>query len=100
MRSLPLPKSFAGFTELTRDEWMTLLPFFLFLLVLLYLVISPFFNMITTKKVPRPKINRKQRLKESKVTNSVDIEDLGKEAGEKEKVAFCRCWRSSKVSSN
>ena len=93
LRSLPLPKSIGGFTELTRDDWMTLLPFFLFLLVLLYLVFSPFFNMLSTRKQPRPKINRKQRMSESKVTNTVDIEDLANN----EKTAFCRCWKSSKV---
>lgn len=89
-----MPKSFGGFSELTRDEWMTLVPFFLFLLVLLYLVFSPFMNMFSTRKQPRPKINRKQRMTENKVTNTVDIEEL---AG-KEKVSFCRCWKSSKVS--
>ena len=94
LRSLPLPKSFGGFAELTRDEWMTLVPFFLFLVVLLYLVFSPFINMISTRKQPRPKINRKQRMNEDKVTNKIDIEDLVDE----EKVSFCRCWKSSKVS--
>lgn len=92
LRTLPLPKTFGGFTELTRDEYMTLLPFFLFLLVLLYLVFSPFLNMLTSRKQPRPKINRKQRMEENKVTNTVDIEELGKK-----QMAFCRCWKSTKV---
>lgn len=90
LRSLPLPKSLGGFSELTRDEWMTLLPFFLFLLVVLYLVFSPFLNMLSTRKQPRPRINRKQNMSENKVVSTVDIEDI------KEKAVFCRCWKSSK----
>jgi hypothetical protein len=62
-------------------------------MVLLYLVFSPFLNMMSTRKQPRPKINRKQRMSEPKVTNTIDIEELV----DKEKVAFCRCWKSSKV---
>lgn len=72
---------------------MTLLPFILFLIILIYLAVSPFFNLCKGKKKPRPKINRKQRLDEDKVTNTFDIEDLGKK-----QEAFCRCWKSKKVS--
>ena len=74
---------------------MSLLPFFLFLVVLLYLIFSPLLGMLTSRKIPRPKINKKQRLEENKVTNVVSIQDI-EELG-KEKVAFCRCWKSSKV---
>lgn len=42
-------------------------------------------------------VNKKQRLGEEKVVDSFDIEDIGKGDKKKEKVAFCRCWKSSKV---
>ena len=97
MRSLPLPKSIAGFSELTREEWLELLPFFLFLIILLYLVLSPFLNVLTRgSKKTRPQINRKVQKDEAKVVNSFDIEDLAKDVKDG-KVAYCRCWKSKKV---
>ena len=97
MRSLPLPKSSAGFSELTREEWLELLPFFLFLIILLYLVLSPFLNVLTrAPKKTRPTINRKVKKDEAKVVDSFDIEDLAKDAKDG-KVAYCRCWKSKKV---
>ena len=87
-----MPKTFSGYLELTRDEWLSLLPFFLFVIILLYLVFSPFLNYFATRKQPRPRINRKQKLEETKVVHVIDIEDIGKE-----KTSFCRCWKSKKV---
>ena len=52
--------------------------------------------MLSARKQPRPKINKKQRMSEKKVTDTFDIEDLDKN---KDKISFCRCWRSSKVNS-
>ena len=100
LRSLPLPKSIAGFSELTREEWLELLPFFLFLIILLYLVLSPFLNVLTrAPKKTRPTINRKVKKDEAKVVDSFDIEDLAKDAKDAKdgKVAYCRCWKSKKV---
>jgi hypothetical protein len=97
LRSLPLPKSIAGFSELTREEWLELLPFFLFLIILLYLVLSPFLNVLTRgSKKTRPQINRKVQKDEAKVVSSFDIEDLAKDAKDG-KVSYCRCWKSKKV---
>ena len=95
LKSLPLPKSIGGFGDLNREEWLELLPFILFLVILLYLVFSPFLNYITRTKQRRPRVNRKIKLNEPKVATVMDIEDVSKEG--KDKVAFCRCWRSNKV---
>ena len=92
LKSLPLPKTLAGFAALNRAEWLELLPFFIFILILLYLVFSPFLNFVTRPKQPRPKINKKIKKNEPKVADKFNIEDLG------DKAAFCRCWKSSKVS--
>ena len=92
LKSLPLPKTTGGFAELSREEWLELIPFLLFLIVLFYLVFAPFFNFMTRKRKPRPRVNRKQKMTENKVVDAFDIEDLG------DKAAFCRCWKSSKVS--
>lgn len=42
-------------------------------------------------------VNKKQRLSEEKVVDILDIEDIGKVNNKKDKVSFCRCWKSSKV---
>nr|QIA61852.1 CDGSH iron-sulfur domain-containing protein 2A-like protein [Halichondria panicea] len=90
LKSIPLPKSLAGFSALHRAEWLELLPFFIFLLILLYLIFSPFLNFVSRPKLPRPKINKKIRKDEPKVADTFDIEDLG------DKVSLCRCWKSAK----
>ncbi|XP_064388110.1 CDGSH iron-sulfur domain-containing protein 2-like [Halichondria panicea] len=90
LKSIPLPKSLAGFSALNRAEWLELLPFFVFLLILLYLIFSPFLNFVSRPKQPRPKINKKIRKDEPKVADKFDIEDLG------DKVSLCRCWKSAK----
>ena len=91
LKSLPLPRSFGRFYDLTRNEWLELVPFILFLITFLYIILSPFVNFLTQMKKPRPRINRKQRLSEGKVVDTFDIEDLG------DKTAYCRCWKSNKV---
>ena len=98
LKSLPIPSSTAGFAELTRDQWLQLVPFILFLFVILYLLLSPFLGVLTQRKERRPKVNRRQRLNEQKVVDNFDMEDLDKRMKEKDgKVSFCRCWKSSKV---
>ena len=91
LKSLPVPKSVGGFYELTRNEWLQLLPFFIFLITFVYIILSPFISFLTNVRKPRPRINSKQKLSEPKVADTVDIEDLGN------KTVYCRCWRSNKV---
>ena len=98
LKSLPIPTTVGGFAELTRDQWLQLVPFFLFLFVLLYLLFSPFVGMVTSTKQRRPRVNRRQKLNEKKVVNMFDMEDLDKMVKEKNgKVAYCRCWKSATV---
>ena len=92
LKSLPLPKSFSGFTSLTRSQWLHLLPFFIFVFIFLYLLVSPFLKPLLQGKKPRPHVNKKIKKDEKKVVNTFDIEDIG------DKKAFCRCWKSSKAS--
>ena len=91
LKSLPVPKSVGGFYELTRNEWLQLTPFFIFLITFVYIILSPFIGFLTNARKPRPRINSKQKLSEPKVADTVDIEDLG------DKTVYCRCWRSNKV---
>lgn len=51
---------------------------------------SKSFFAVTLSQFGTP-VNPSIRKGESKVVDSVDIEDLGNKA------VFCRCWRSSKV---
>ena len=91
LRALPLPKTFDGFLDLTREDWLTLAPFFLTISIIIYLMITPFVNLCFSKE-KRPRINRKHELNSPKVATTFDIEDLG------DKKVFCRCWKSNKVS--
>ena len=98
LRSLPIPSTAEGFSELTRDQWLQLVPFILFLFIILYLLLSPFCGVFTRKKERRPRVNRKQKLNEAKVADSFDMEDLDKKMKEKDgKISFCRCWKSNTV---
>ena len=59
---------------------------------------SPCIGALTRTKQPRPRVNRKQRMKEAKVVDSIDMEDLDKKLKAKDgTVSFCRCWKSNKV---
>ena len=54
--------------------------------------------MFSQKKERRPRVNRKQKLSEPKVADSLDMEDLDKKMKDGGgKVSFCRCWKSSTV---
>ncbi len=44
-----------------------------------------------SKKEKRPRINKKIRLEEDKVVDTVDVKDIA------DKKVFCRCWKSKKV---
>ena len=45
------------------------------------------------KPLPPPVVNQSVKKESPKVVDLVEIEDL-----DKDKVSYCRCWRSSKVS--
>ena len=95
---LPLPRTFAGFLELSGKEWLDLLPLIGFVTLLLMMIIGQFFE---SKPAPEKKSESKSKdtvvnpsidKEKEKIATSCDIEDLGK------KTVFCRCWRSKKVS--
>ena len=74
---------------ITGSEWIQLLPLVGTLSLLAYVTIQAF------KSKPPPKdarVNLKIQKESSKVVNMVDIEELG------DKVSYCRCWRSKRVS--
>lgn len=91
LKNLPLPSSFSGFANLSRSQWLQLIPFLIFIFMFIYLIVGPFLNQLFKGKKPRPHINKKVKKEEKKVVDTFDIEDIG------EKKAFCRCWKSSKV---
>jgi len=57
---------------------------------LLLLIIVAVVKLLLPKSAPavNPSVNKK----EPKVVNIVEIEDI-----DKEKISYCRCWRSNKV---
>ena len=69
LKSLPLPSSVAGFATLSREQWLQLAPFVLFLGLLVWLLLSPLLSPLCSKKKPRPKqiINKKVNKDEPKV---------------------------------
>ncbi|KAH9514473.1 hypothetical protein Btru_025345 [Bulinus truncatus] len=89
LRSLPIPKTFAGFANTTSDEWIALAPFFLTVTFILYAMVHTICSR-RRRRIPKPKVNFHLQKEDSKVVTQMDIEDLG------DKIAFCRCWRSKK----
>jgi len=83
LRSLPIPKTFDGFTKLTYQDWISLI---LFLHVFLLIVVA-----LVKLVLPRPptKVNADIKKDDPKVVDLVDVEDLNTE-----KAAYCRCWKS------
>uniref|UniRef100_A0A2C9LTL3 CDGSH iron-sulfur domain-containing protein 2 homologue n=1 Tax=Biomphalaria glabrata TaxID=6526 RepID=A0A2C9LTL3_BIOGL len=90
LRSLPLPKNFAGFASTKSEEWFALVPFFLTVTFILYAMIHTICSRRRRRAVPKPKVNLSLMKEDPKVVTQMDIEDLG------DKIAFCRCWRSKK----
>ena len=90
LKSLPLPSSLGGFAALSREQWLQLAPFVLFLAVLVWLLLSPVLSPLCSKKKARPKhiINKKVNKDEPKIVTKVDIEDVAEDK------AYCRCWKS------
>jgi len=85
-RSLPIPKSIDGFAKLTTSDWIVLFLFIHLLLLIIVAVVK-----LLLPKSP-PLVNQGVNKKEPKIVEFVDIEDI-----DKEKVSYCRCWRSKKV---
>lgn len=84
-RSLPIPKSIDGFAKLTASDWIILLLFIYLILLIIVAVVK-----LLLPKSP-PFVNQSVKKKEPKIVDFVDIEDL-----DKEKISYCRCWRSKK----
>ena len=77
------------FIYVSGPDWIALLPFFLTVFVLLYAVVKLF---LPGPRHKPPRVNASIKLDSPKVVDPVDIEDF-----DKDKVSYCRCWRSSKV---
>ena len=61
--------------------------------VILYSVVRLFHPVIDgVRKKKGPPINHTIKKESPKVVDAVDIEDI-----DKEKISYCRCWKSSKV---
>lgn len=90
LRSLPIPNNFNGFTQLTRAELVQLAPLVIVTSIAVYVVLSALIP--SRKKKDSDWINKNKQKEKPKVADVVQIEDLG------EKTAFCRCWKSQKVS--
>ncbi|XP_037797318.1 CDGSH iron-sulfur domain-containing protein 2 homolog [Penaeus monodon] len=72
------------YKNLTVSDWASLIPFGIACAAVGFGV-----KTVVDKKIGSP-CNPSIRKGESKVVDTVDIEDLGNKA------VFCRCWRSSK----
>ncbi|CAL1540910.1 unnamed protein product [Lymnaea stagnalis] len=88
LRSLPIPKTAAGYASLSGEDWLNLSPVFLTSIIFVYALFQTLCNR--RKKIPKPKVNYTIQKEDTKVVTQFDIEDLG------DKIAFCRCWRSKK----
>lgn len=73
----------------TGDDLIALAPFVLCVLFLLYAVVKLF---LPGRRPDPPVCNPDIKKDNPKVVDLVEIEDL-----DKDKVSYCRCWRSSKV---
>jgi len=68
------------------SDWIILLLFIYLILLIIVAVVK-----LLLPKSP-PFVNQSVKKKEPKIVDFVDIEDL-----DKEKISYCRCWRSKKV---
>ena len=111
-KSIPIPKDFSGFGDLSWQEILRLVAFIVLFGLIVYSVFrslvgsSPASNS-TPKQEPEDSgeekdqgnsdpdedrvVNLKVEKDKEKVVTTRDMEDLGDQA------VFCRCWRSSKV---
>lgn len=93
LKSLPVPSTFGGFTKLSSNEWVQLVPFVVTTSVVVYLVVSAL--LPSSSKPPRKPdedwVNKTVLKDKEKVADIIEIEDLG------DKTVYCRCWKSKKV---
>ncbi|GFN94957.1 Cdgsh iron sulfur domain-containing protein 2 [Plakobranchus ocellatus] len=89
LRSLNVPKTFGGFSKLSGEDWVNLVPLVLCTAVFVMAIFRIFLGG-SRKKNALPKVNQSIMKEDPKVVTQMDIEDIG------EKIAFCRCWRSKK----
>jgi CDGSH-type Zn-finger protein len=85
LRNLPLPNSFYGFTKLAYTDWISVI---LFLHVVVLIAVA--LIKLVLPRAPS-KINAEIKKDDPKVVDLLEIEDL-----DKEKVSYCRCWKSKK----
>jgi len=89
LQSLPIPKSFNGFSKLSSNQLGSLALFSIIVFVVIYAILKLLVSLVP-KKPPPPLVNRKITKDNPKVVDLVEIEDLA------EKLTYCRCWKSSK----
>eukprot|EP00051_Salpingoeca_urceolata_P005843 m.77975 g.77975 ORF g.77975 m.77975 type:complete len:131 (-) comp14567_c0_seq2:511-903(-) len=87
LKALPIPDDFAGFAELSSQEWIALAPVLLFVFGLVFLIVEGLFGGSGSKR-----INTTIKLKEEKVVDSEATSAIAK-AKDGKKV-YCRCWKS------
>lgn len=93
LRSLPIPSTFGGFLKLSGGEWVQLVPLVVTTSVAVYLVVSALIPS-KPKKKEHEWLNKTIEKEKEKVADTFQIEDLG------DKMVFCRCWKSKKVSTS
>lgn len=71
-------------------EWLSLVPFVGTVSLITYVTVKAFQPKPPENK--KPAVNLKIQKETAKVVNIIDVEDIG------EKVSYCRCWRSKRVS--
>ena len=93
LKALPVPSTFGGFTKLSSNEWVQLIPFVVTTSVVVYLVVSALLpsNSKPPKKPDEDWVNKTILKDKEKVADIIEIEDLG------DKTVYCRCWKSKKV---
>lgn len=94
LQKLPLPKSLSDIGDLTRDDYVSLVPFFAVASFGLFASAKMAVSLLTVRKKKLPPVNQSVEKLNPKVVNAVDVEDLFK--GGSNKATFCRCWRSQK----
>ena len=91
LKSLPVPSTIGGFTKLSSNEWVQLVPLVVTTSVVVYLVVSALLPSKPPKKPDEDWVNKTILKDKEKVADIIEIEDLG------DKTAYCRCWKSKKV---
>ncbi|MES1910467.1 MAG: hypothetical protein MHM6MM_003054 [Cercozoa sp. M6MM] len=86
LSSLPLPATWSGWTELSQQQWMQLLPFLLVIAVLVYDSLP--------KGSKSGRVNHRVKLTKPKVVDRVCCKEVQESANGQ--IAMCRCWNSKK----